>query len=51
MDQILADWERLIQKTVMELEESTRVIEACTREIKDQNRKARFIAQCFGLPV
>lgn len=49
MSDLYSDWERLIKDTVRKLEESTRVVESCTNEIKDQNRKARFIAQCLGI--
>lgn len=49
MSDLYADWERLVKDTVRKLEESTRVVEACAQQIKEQNRKARFIARCLGI--
>lgn len=49
MDDVDRELKNIVHDTVRKLEESTRVVEACTREIKEQNRKARFIAQCLGI--
>lgn len=49
MDDIDSELKNIMHDTVRKLEESTRAVEACTQEIKEQNRKARFIAQCLGI--
>lgn len=51
MSDLYTDWERLVKDTVLKLEEATQTVEECTKEVREQNRKARFIAQCLGLPV
>lgn len=51
MSDLYSDFERLVKDTMRKLEEATLTVEACTKVLKDQNRKARFIAQCLGVPV
>lgn len=51
MERTEPDWETVIRNTTEILRKATAEVDAMTAKLKEQNRKARFVAQCMGLDL